>query len=80
MKTLIELMVKAVVDHAEAVCVTEGKKETPEPVTVYEVRVAGTDIGQVIGKEGRIADAIRTIARGVAMKQRQHVVVQVIQE
>lgn len=83
MKTLIEEMVKAVVDHPDAVSVTETEKETPdtpEAVTVYEVRVDSANLGQVIGKEGRIVNAIRAIARGVAMKEKRHISVLVVEE
>jgi hypothetical protein len=58
MKSLIEQMAKALVDNTEEVSVSEV---AGEKTTVYELRVAKTDIGKVIGKQGNTARAIRTI-------------------
>lgn len=64
-KELIEFMVKNLVDVPEEVSVNviDGEKST-----IYELRVAEDDIGKVIGKQGRIAKAIRTILSASATK------------
>ena len=58
MKELIIHIVKALVDHPEEVTVNEIKGGN---TTVYELRVASTDLGKVIGKRGRNVNAVRTI-------------------
>ena len=69
MKELLEAMAIALVDHPDQVAVSliEG-----EQTTVLELRVAPTDLGKVIGKQGRTARSIRTIlgAAGMKMKKR----------
>ena len=62
MQELVEFIVKSLVDHPEDVTVTavEGND-----TVVYEVRVADGDVGQVIGRHGRIAKALRTVVRSV---------------
>ena len=60
MKQLIEYLVKALVDEPDQVDI----QEVPgEEATTYEVRVAPDDLGKVIGKQGRIANALRTVAK-----------------
>ena len=65
MKELVEKIAKALVDNPEQVQVRaiEG-----EQVTVFELRVHASDFGKVIGRKGRIAQAIRTILSAVGMK------------
>ena len=58
MKDLIDHMVRAIVDHPEQVTVTEVEAEH---TSVLELRVVKSDLGMVIGKRGRTAQAIRTI-------------------
>ena len=67
MKELVEKIAKALVDNPDQVQVRaiEG-----EQVTVFELRVHASDLGKVIGREGRIAQAIRTILSAVGMKLR----------
>ena len=60
MKELVEVIAKSLVDHPEAVTVEE-KQEGQQ--TVLELHVAEDDMGKVIGRQGRIAKAIRTIVR-----------------
>jgi predicted RNA-binding protein YlqC (UPF0109 family) len=69
MRELVEAIAKALVDHPEEVQV---KAVDGEQVTVLELRVHPTDIGKVIGREGRMAKSIRTIlgAAGMKMKKR----------
>ncbi len=65
MKELVEYLVKALVDQPEAVQVTQVEGEQ---VVVLEVRVAQSDLGKVIGRGGRIANALRTIVKAAAAK------------
>jgi len=65
MKDLITYIAKALVDKPEEVVVTEIKGEQ---ICVIELKVAKEDIGKIIGKQGRTADAIRTILRATSMK------------
>jgi hypothetical protein len=65
MKELVEYLVRSLVDKPEEVKVTQIESEA---VTIFEIRVAPDDAGKVIGKEGRIANAIRTIAKAAAAK------------
>ena len=60
MRELVEVIAKALVDHPEEVVVTE--KEDGKAL-VFEVKVAESDMGKVIGKQGRIAKAIRTVMK-----------------
>jgi len=65
MKDLITYIAKALVDKPEEVVVTEKKGAQ---VTVFELKVAKEDLGKVIGKRGRTAEAIRTILSGASGK------------
>jgi len=76
MKELVEKLVQALVDHPEAVEVSEIKGER---TIVYEVRVAEDDLGKVIGKEGRIANALRTILKAAATKLGKKVSLEILQ-
>lgn len=66
MKELIEYIAKAIVDKPEEVKVTE---ETTEGGIVLKLQVAPEDTGKVIGKEGRIAKAMRTLLRVAAIRK-----------
>ena len=74
MKELVEVIAKALVDNPEEVVVTE--KENGRNLTI-ELHVAPSDMGKVIGKQGRIAKAIRTVARSVAIRNDQKVMVEI---
>lgn len=65
MKELIETIVKALVDKPEEVKVSEVAGET---AVIYEVKVADSDIGKVIGKQGKTANALRTIVKAASSK------------
>ncbi len=78
MKELIEIIAKSLVDHPEAVEVTEKAGETDRTV-VLELKVAPDDMGHVIGKQGRIAKAIRSVVRAAALKEDKKVVVEIQQ-
>ncbi|NLN75377.1 MAG: KH domain-containing protein [Armatimonadetes bacterium] len=74
MKNLIEILVKALVDDPDAVSVDE--MDEGDAVT-YTVSVAEDDIGKVIGKQGRVANALRTVAKAAALKSRKNVFVKI---
>jgi predicted RNA-binding protein YlqC (UPF0109 family) len=74
-KSMIENLVRELVDEPDHVVVTEVPGEE---ATTYEVRVAPGDLGKVIGKQGRIANAVRTVAKAVAMKHKRKVYVEII--
>lgn len=75
MKELIEYIVKSLVEDPNSVEISETQGET---VTIIEVRVAESDMGKVIGKEGRIASAIRTVAKASAGREKKRVNVEFI--
>lgn len=75
MKELIEYIVKALVEDPSSVSITETQGEK---VSIIEVRVAESDMGKVIGKEGKIANAIRTVAKAAGGKQQKRVNVEFI--
>ena len=66
MKELVEVIAKALVNHPEEVVVTDTEKERE---TVLELKVAPSDMGKVIGKQGRIAKAIRSVVKVAASKE-----------
>jgi uncharacterized protein len=75
MKQLVELIIKSLVDHPESVQISET---TGESVVILEIRVAPEDIGKVIGKEGRIANAIRTVVKAAAARTDKKVTVEIL--
>jgi len=77
MKELVEYIVKALVDNPRKV---EIKETSGESVIIIEVKAAPEDVGKVIGREGRIANAIRAIAKAVAAKQNKKVSVEILTE
>lgn len=76
MKELVEVIAKALVDHPEGVVVTET--ENPKSI-VLELKVDTEDMGKVIGKQGRIARAIRTVVKSAASKDDKKVIVEILQ-
>ena len=76
MQELIVTIVKGLVDDKDAVSVTVDEPKEDGTV-VYHLHVAADDMGRVIGKEGRIAKAIRTIVRSAAGKVEQKVAVEI---
>lgn len=75
MKNLIEILVKALVDNPDAVKVEE--MDEGDSVT-FAVTVAEDDLGKVIGKQGRVANALRTVAKAAAIKDRKNVFVKIL--
>ncbi|WP_102400653.1 KH domain-containing protein [Haloimpatiens massiliensis] len=75
MKELLEVIAKSLVDNPEMVCVNEIAGEQS---VILELKVAPEDMGKVIGKQGRIAKAIRTVMKAAAIKENKRVVVEII--
>ena len=76
MRDLVEVIAKALVDDPESVEVTE---KTEGKTIIIEVRVADSDMGKVIGKQGRIAKAIRSVVKAASAKESKKVVVDIVQ-
>ncbi len=66
MKELIDYMARAIVDNPDEVEITE---EEEDDQIVYRLRVAESDMGKVIGKQGRIANAMRTLLKVAAVRR-----------
>ncbi len=73
LQRLVEVLVKGLVEHPDQVKITAV--ETPRTVT-FEVRVADSDMGKVIGRQGRVARAIRTVVKAAAVKDGRRVMVE----
>ena len=76
MRELVEVIAKALVDNPDSVVVSEREDGR---TTVIEIRVADNDMGKVIGKQGRIAKAIRSVVKAAAAKEEKRVVVDILQ-
>jgi predicted RNA-binding protein YlqC (UPF0109 family) len=76
LKELIKHIVQALVDHPEQVAISEveGKQ-----ITVLEIKVAKEDIGKIIGKRGRTAQAIRTILNAASAKAKKRTIMEIIE-
>ena len=74
MKDLVEVIAKALVDNPDEVVVTESQKGDD---TLIELKVAASDMGKVIGKQGRIAKAIRVVMRAGASRTDQRIAVEI---
>ena len=75
MKELIEVLAQSLVDHPEEVTVTETEKDNE---IIFELKVAQDDMGKVIGKQGRIAKAIRTVVKASAIHEDKRVVIEIM--
>lgn len=75
MKELVEVIAKALVDHPDEVVVTE--KVNGRSVMI-ELHVASADMGKVIGKQGRIAKAIRSVVKAASSKENKRVDVEIV--
>jgi predicted RNA-binding protein YlqC (UPF0109 family) len=75
MTELLEFLVRALVENPEAVVVEELEEDGD---LVYEITVAEGDLGRVIGKGGRVANAIRTIAKAAAVRIDRRVIVDIL--
>ena len=75
MKELVEFIAKSLVDNPDSVIVKEVEEEQS---IILKLTVAPEDMGKIIGKQGRIAKAIRTVIKAVAVKQNKRVIVEII--
>ena len=75
MKELVEAIAKALVDNPDEVVVTETVKDK---ATIIELKVAKSDIGKVIGRQGRIAKSIRSVVKAAATKEDKKVIVDIM--
>lgn len=74
MKEVVEIIAKALVDHPEDVIVDEKQEDR---ITLIELHVASDDMGKVIGKQGRIAKAIRTVAKAAGTRENKKIKVDI---
>ena len=75
MKELVEFMAKALVNNPDAVVVREIEGAS---ATIYELSVAPEDMGRVIGKQGRVANAMRTLLRVAAVREGKRVTLEIV--
>ena len=75
MKNLVEIIAKSLVDNPDLVEVNEIAGEQS---IIIELKVSQDDMGKVIGKQGRIAKAIRTVVKAAAIKENKRVVVEIL--
>ena len=76
MKDVLEIIAKALVDNPQEVSITEINNE--DSSITYELRVAESDMGKVIGKQGRIAKALRTVVKAAASRENKKVSVDIV--
>ena len=76
MKELVEVIAKSLVESPDEVVVTEKQSGK---TTVIELKVAPSDMGKVLGKQGRIAKAIRAVVKAAASKEDKKIVVDILQ-
>ena len=76
MKELVEVIAKSLVENPDEVVVTQTENDK---TIVIELRVAQPDMGKVIGKQGRIAKAIRSVVKAASAKENKKVVVDIVQ-
>ena len=75
MKGLLEFLTRALVEDPDAVVVEEFEENED---LIYEISVADDDLGRVIGKGGRVANALRSVAKAAAVKQERRVIVDIL--
>ncbi|MDF2635835.1 MAG: hypothetical protein K0R78_2709 [Pelosinus sp.] len=75
MKTLVGVIAKALVKNQDQVSVTES---VDADTTIYELHVAPEDMGKVIGKQGRIAKAMRTVVKAAATRENKKIMIEII--
>ena len=76
MKELVEVIAKALVDHPDEVVVTEREEGDN---LILELKVASQDMGKVIGRQGRIAKAIRSVVKAASTRTNKRVTVDIVQ-
>ncbi len=77
MKEVLEIIAKSLVDYPDQVDVKEIENE--DQTVTLELRVADSDMGKVIGKQGRIAKAIRTVVKAAASRENKKAAVEILQ-
>lgn len=77
MEKLVEIIAKALVENPDRVFVNERKDDRG---SVMQLQVADEDMGKVIGKQGRIAKALRTVVKAAASRNRETVIVDIVSE
>ena len=75
MQELIEYLVRELVDDPSAVRIEPADEQG---YVVYQVHVAPSDLGKVIGRRGRIANALRVVAKAAGLKSRQRATVEIV--
>ena len=75
MEELVTYLAKGLVDNPDEVIVTRAERDG---ATVFELRVAEADVGKVIGRQGRIARALRTIVRAGSARERRRVQLEIV--
>ncbi|MBE6098787.1 MAG: KH domain-containing protein [Anaerovibrio sp.] len=75
MKEIVEIIAKSLVDNTSAVVINEKEEDN---VVIYELHVATEDMGKVIGKQGRIAKALRTVVKAAATRENKKVNVEIV--
>jgi predicted RNA-binding protein YlqC (UPF0109 family) len=76
MREAVEMVVKALVDDVEAVDVREIDQQG---TTIIEVRVAPSDMGKIIGRQGRTVRALRSLAYAVSLKRKHRFVLEIVE-
>ena len=74
MKEILETIIKSLVDNPDEVVIKETTNA--KSITCYEVKVAKDDMGKVIGKQGRMAKAIRSVVKGISAHEHKRVAVE----
>ena len=77
MTKLVETTAKSLVDHPERIVINEREDRQG---SILQLQVAGDDMGKVIGKQGRIAKALRTVVKAAAVKQSKKIIVEIVSE
>lgn len=75
MKEIVEIIAKSLVDHPEQIVVEETSDERG---VVFQLHVAPEDMGKVIGRQGRIAKAMRTVVKAAATRENQKITVEIV--
>ena len=76
MKELVEVIARALVEHPDDVTVTQTESSSGLKI---ELKVAPSDMGKVIGRQGRIAKAIRSVVKAAASREDKRVIVDIVQ-
>jgi len=79
MRELLEMIAKNLVDDPSQVFVSQRVKEDEENIIILELRVSQEDMGKIIGKQGKIAKAIRSVIKAAAVHNNKKVLVEIVQ-